>query len=65
MVLDASGAFTVANLLDVWGRALGLTEAGVMTVAKKHMFKDYDTVIGTAILRHTAKDGDTLGDMVV
>ena len=40
MVLDASGAFTVANLLDVWGRALCLTEAGVMAAAKKHMFKD-------------------------
>ena len=40
LVLDASGAFTVANLLDVWGRALCLTEAGVMAAAKKHMFKD-------------------------
>ena len=49
MVLDASGAFTVANLLDVWGRALGLTEAGVMTAAKKHMFKDSS---GTALTPH-------------
>ena len=40
LVLDASGAFTVANLLDGWGRALCLTEAGVMAAAKKHMFKD-------------------------
>ena len=30
LVFDASGAFTVANLLDMWGLALGLTEAGVV-----------------------------------
>ena len=50
LVLDASGAFTVANLLDVWGRALCLTEAGVMAAAKKHMFKDSS---GTALTPHS------------
>ena len=47
---EMASSYKCTGFLDVWGRALGLTEAEVMTAAKKHMFKDSS---GTALTPHS------------